>query len=381
MIVKSKIKKIILSVTNDMVIDQRVHRIATTLVENGVDVLVVGRKMFITPDFSDRIYKVKLLKLPFKKGFQFYLTYNIWLFFFLLFKRLDALVANDLDTLPANYFASKIKRVPLIFDSHEYFPEVPEVVKRRGVKRVWLAIEKWMVPYAKYRYTVCKSIAELYKEKYNLQFEVVRNLPFKKDINIVFESISNLSNKKIIIYQGAINVGRGIELMMDTIKYLDNVELKIAGTGPMDSAIRQKATEPELEDKVQILGRLPFKELHKYTVSADLGFSLEENLGLNYFFALPNKLFDYIQAGIPVITSDFPEMKAIVEKYNIGITTNERDPMKLAIVINEMLNNTEQMSTWKENAKIASEELCWEKEREVLITIYQNAGLFGERNS
>jgi glycosyltransferase involved in cell wall biosynthesis len=367
--------RIVLSVTNDMVIDQRVHRIATTLAENGADVLVVGRKINIFPDFSDRTYKVKLLELPFKKGFLFYLTYNIWLFFFLLFKKIDGLVSNDLDTLPANYLVAKIRRVTLFFDSHEYFPEVPEVIHRKSVQRIWLAIEKLMVPVSDYRYTVCQSIANLYAQKYGLQFEVVRNLPNRKNNNIENKLLINSSNKKVILYQGALNVGRGIELMMDVVKYLDNVVLYIAGSGPIEIALRQKASDPELVGKVKVLGRIPLNELHNYTQMADLGFSLEENLGLNYYYALPNKLFDYIQAGIPVITSDFPEMKAVVENYNVGITTNERDPEKLAVVIKEMLFNDDKTSQWKLNAAIAANELCWEKERCRLISIYQKAGI------
>lgn len=368
-------KKVILSVTNDMVIDQRVHRIATTLAENGVYVLVMGRKLKANPDFSDRKYKVRLLKLPFNKGFLFYLTYNIWLFWYLLLSKFDALVANDLDSLPANYLAAKCRRKTLIFDSHEYFPEVPEVIHRKTVQRVWLLVEKWMVPGSKYRYTVCQSIADLYKEKYGLQFDVVRNLPLSKNVAETIESVEKVGEIKTIIYQGALNVGRGIELMINVMKHLDNTVLIIIGGGPIEEALRQKASSPELINKVKVLGRMPFSELHAYTSKADLGFSLEENLGLNYYFALPNKLFDYIQAGIPVITSDFPEMKAIVEGYNIGQTTAERNPERLALLINQMLNDEPQRLIWKENARRAADELCWEKEREILLKIYRSAGI------
>ena len=109
--------------------------------------------------------KHKLLRLMFNKGPLFYAEYNIRLFFFLLFKKVDILVANDLDTLPANYLISRIRKKILVYDSHEYFTEVPELVGRDFVRRVWSGIEKRILPKIKYSYTVCESIARIYSEK------------------------------------------------------------------------------------------------------------------------------------------------------------------------------------------------------------------------
>jgi glycosyltransferase involved in cell wall biosynthesis len=120
---------------------------------------------------------------------------------------------------------------------------------------------------------------------------------------------------------------------------------------------------------------MPLDELHQYTVQAELGMSLEENLGLNYYYALPNKLFDYIQAGVPVVVSDFPEMAKVVRDYNIGMAVNDRNPENFAAILNEMLTNEELRSTWKHNLVNASNELCWEREKDVLIDIYRRAGL------
>jgi glycosyltransferase involved in cell wall biosynthesis len=373
------LKRIIISVTNDLVADQRVHRVVSTLHDEGAKLLLVGRMLQKSEPIIGRKYSTHRMRIPINKGPLFYAFYNIWLFFFILFHKADGLVSNDLDTLPANYLASKIKRVPLVFDSHEYFPEVPELVHRPKIKTVWLKIEKLFLPKIKFGYTVCESIANIYKEKYGIQLSVVRNLPFRKK-NETVKSIQRIGNgKKVIIYQGALNIGRGIELMMDTIQFLDNVVFVIAGGGDIAENLKIKAEKLGLKDKIIFLGRMQLDELHQYTLRADLGMSLEENLGLNYYYALPNKLFDYIQAQVPVIVSDFPEMSKVVREYNIGLAVDERNPEKLATIISEMLANDALRLTWKDNLKKASEELCWENERNVLIEIYGRAGLLEKK--
>jgi glycosyltransferase involved in cell wall biosynthesis len=369
------LKRIIISVTNDLVADQRVHRVACTLQEEGATVLLVGRLLSKSKPITGRAYSTHRMKLPFNKGLFFYACYNLWLFFFLLFNKADGLVSNDLDTLPANFLAAKIKRVPLVFDSHEYFPEVPELLDRPKIKAFWLNIEKLFLPKIKSGYTVCGSIAKIYMEKYGVQMDVVRNLPFRKRSGIVSTNLKNGSEKKIIIYQGTLNVGRGIELMMDAVQFLDNVVFVIAGDGDIAEKLREKVRNQKLGEKVIFLERMPLDELHQYTVQAELGMSLEENLGLNYYYALPNKLFDYIQAGVPVVVSDFPEMAKVVRDYNIGMAVNDRNPENFAAILNEMLTNEELRSTWKHNLVNASNELCWEREKDVLIDIYRRAGL------
>jgi Glycosyltransferase len=320
------------------------------------------------------------MKVPFRKGFLFYKTYNIWLFFFLLFRKSDGLISNDLDTLPANFIISKIKSIPLVFDSHELFTEVPELINRPFVKKIWTIIEKLFLPRIKFGFTVCNSIADIYKKKYNVDFAVIRNLPFRNNSRTSDSNYFDKS-KRIIMYQGSLNIGRGIELVMDALKYLDNVHFVIAGEGDISKQLHERAKQPGLEGKIHFLGRIPFNELYKYTVQADLGISLEENLGMNYYYALPNKLFDYIQAQVPVLTSDFPEMSAIVRKYNIGNTTNERDAEKLAVIINQIFEDKAIINTWKENLKTASEELCWENEKDKLITVLKRAGLISNHLS
>ena len=369
-----KLKKVIISVTNDLVSDNRVHRTCIFFVEEGFDVLLIGRKLSDSLPIN-RPYKMFRFRLIFNKKIFFYAEYNLRLFFLLLFHRCDILVANDLDTLAANYYASKIKRCSLLYDSHEYFTEVPELVGRKKVKRIWEKIEQNIFPKLPLAVTVCDSIAEIYHQKYNIPVYSIRNVPLnkgnieKKDIKPIFKEF-----KHLLIYQGALNIGRGIESVIDSMIYLDDcIVLLIIGKGDIEFDLHKRVEKLKLTERVKFLGKIFIEDLHAYTLNADLGFSLEEDRGLNYRFALPNKLFDYIHASVPIVCSDLPEMSKIVKEYDVGIclNKNQRHPEKLAQIITELLSAEKQLEEWKTNCKIAAKELNWEIEKDKLKSVLQ----------
>jgi len=156
--------------------------------------------------------------------------------------------------------------------------------------------------------------------------------------------------------------------MIETMKLLPEYMLKVAGEGDISNELRELTKKLKLENRVEFTGRLPLEELKKMTRKAHLGISLEEDRGLNYRFALPNKLFDYIQAEIPVIVSDLPEMRNVVETYHVGEVLFERTPQKIAELINKTIEND---SKYKENLTIAAKELCWENEEQKLMELFK----------
>lgn len=364
--------RIILCVTNDIATDRRVHRIAMSLLNMPASVLVIGR---IFPDsmelpvFSYQTYRIKMI---FRKKLLFYAEYNVRLFFRLLFEKADMLVANDLDTLPAVFLASKIRRLPVVYDSHEYFTEVPELVGRKWVKKIWEKLEAAMLPRIQFATTVSASIAGEYRRKYGISMRVVRNLPFRME-NIQPQVPLKKDGEHIIIYQGSLNTGRGLEMAIRAMHFMENTLLVIAGTGDVENTLRELAGSLSVEKKIRFTGRIPPEELRNYTVQADLGISLEEKLGLNYYYALPNKLFDYIQARIPVLVSDLPEMAQVVTQYGIGSVNHAHDPFELAMNFQEMLHNKTKRQVWLSNLEKAAMELCWENEEMVLIGLYKQA--------
>lgn len=358
-------QKIIVSVINDLSTDQRVDKVCNSLLKMGYEVLLVGRKYKNSLPIL-KPYKTKRLKLVFNSGFLFYAEYNFRLFFFLLFSKKDILLANDLDTLMSNFLVSKIQQKKIVYDSHELFTEIPELINRQKIKNIWLIIERWIFPKLKNVYTVNHSIAKFYSKKYGVNVKYIKNFPYYKNIEIV-DPAFNSKGKKIIIYQGAINIGRGIELLIETIKSLDNYMLLIVGDGDIIQQLKSTVKAQKLENKVIFLGRINPDMLRKITPVAEIGFSVEENLGLNYHYALPNKIFDYIQAEIPIIVSDLPEMKQIVLNYKVGEILEKRTPEELVKLIKKV-----ESKNYSVALKAAKKELTWESEEQKLFKIFKN---------
>jgi glycosyltransferase involved in cell wall biosynthesis len=361
--------RIILAVTNDIATDRRLNRMALTLMKLPCDILVMGRMYRKAMPLPDYPYTVRRMTMLFNQGALFYAEFNIRLFFNLLFRKADILVSNDLDTLPAVFLVSCIRRLPVVYDCHEYFTEVPELIGRKRVKKIWEILEGLILPHIQYSTTVSASIAEAYNQKYGISMQVIRNLPFRME-NIRHAGSLRKNDENIIIYQGSLNLGRGLENAIKAMQYIENARLIIAGSGDIETDLRKLAASLDLDNKVHFIGRIPAPELLDYTVQADLGISLEEKLGLNYYYALPNKLFDYIQARVPVLVSDLPEMAAIVRRYQIGRVTSAHDPYELSLVMTGMLADHEQRITWKSNLEPAARDLSWENEEHQLLDLF-----------
>lgn len=174
-----KPKKIFVAVTNDISTDYRVHKICSYLVETGFEVLVYGRVLPNTIAVN-RAYKIIRKKHFFNTNFLFYAEYNIRLFFYVLFKKYNCIISNDLDTLPGCFFISKLKNIELVFDSHELFSEGPELQGRKFVQNFWRKLESFFLPKVKKSFTVSQSIADFYDKKYQNKMGVIRNVPPKK---------------------------------------------------------------------------------------------------------------------------------------------------------------------------------------------------------
>lgn len=360
-------EKVILCVSNDLATDQRVQKVCNSLTNNQYDVLFVGRKLKNSLPIN-LPYKTKRLSILFNKGFLFYAFLNIQLFFYLLFKKATIFIANDIDTLPAVRIVSFLKNKKYLVDLHELFTEVPEVYNRPRVKKFWTFIENTFLKGSKRVITVCDSIANHYNEKLQIKVQVVRNIPIK-DKNT--KRLTQTSDKTII-YQGAINIGRGLENLVKTMEFLPEFKLWIIGSGDIYKDLELQIKNSVAKDRIQLFGKMHPNKLINRTPKATLGISLEENMGLNYYYALPNKLFDYLRAEIPVLVSPFPEMEAIVNNYGIGYIATNKNPEQLALQIRNIHKNKADYQTKKSNCKKAKEELYWEKEFKTYLDLLKS---------
>ena len=352
-------KRIIIAVSDDLNTDQRVLRIAGSLKAMGFDVLLLGRTTPASQPLNIE-FRAKRFKLLANKGMAFYMLLNWRLFSYLLFHKFDVALANDLDTLTGVSLAARLKRRSVVYDSHEYFTELPELVGRPKKRKIWLKAEQMFVPHVFAAYTVCDSLAAIYSEKYSKPFGVVRNLPYRKEN-------APSTKRNVVMYQGALNVGRGIDLMIDSMQYLPDWELWIAGGGDVEADLRQRAEASDYGQRIKFLGRLSPDKLRTVTCQAKVGLSVEEDMGLNYHYALPNKLFDYIQAGVPVVVADLPEMRKVVEDYGVGEVLTERTAEVLAQTISRVMANA---AAYEPHLQQAAEQLCWENECIRLKEIY-----------
>jgi len=262
--------------------------------------------------------------------------------------------------------AGFIKRKPVIFDAHEIFSELPEIHRKSYIKKTWKLLEKSLVPGCSLNFTVSPGLVKFYKETCNSNFILLRNLPLKTDNPKT--PILNTKKPKIL-YQGALNIGRGIAETIRAMKYLPDYEFIIVGNGDCTTELKNLARELELEAQVKFIGAIPFEQLQEYQEEVLTGICLLHEMGLNYYHSLPNRIFDYMQAGIPVIASNFPDMAEIVKRNNTGLIIDTLEPPEIALYIREACENEELRKTWQRTIPEAARKYTWENESEVMETV------------
>ncbi len=367
-------KRIIVSVTNDLYTDQRVRKVCEFLIGANYSVTLVGRKLKNSQSLPNTQYKTVRFSLFFSKGALFYANYNLRLFFYLIFHKADILLSNDLDTLYANHWAKKFKRkCRLVYDSHEFYTGVPELINRPKIQRFWTFIEKRTVPKVDAMYTVNDSIAEMYRKLYQRDVNVVRNISDFKGLPArkTKADLGLPEDIPIVIIQGAgINVDRGAEEVVEAVKLIDNILLIFVGDGDVIPSLKEKVRKEVLTKKVLFFGKQSYERLMNYTMVSTIGVSMDKDTNINYRFSLPNKVFDYIHAGIPLLVSDLPEIKKIVEGYEVGIVVKSHEPKEIAASIKKLISDKSLYAHFAVNTKNAANELTWENECRILKTIF-----------
>jgi glycosyltransferase involved in cell wall biosynthesis len=222
--------------------------------------------------------------------------------------------------------------------------------------------------------TVSDSIALQYETEYGIKPMTIRNCS-RESVDIMPFSRKELGLNEdhlLLILQGTgINVDRGGEELIDAIGGVDNVSLLIVGSGNMVTDLKEKVSKMDLSQRVKFYPKLPWELMMRYTKTADVGVSLDKDTNINYRFSLPNKIFDYISAGIPVIAGDLPEVSKIVKELNCGVIIPKISPEVIVKFILEIKENPILLTQLKKNAVMASESINWEQESLKVIEFYQ----------
>jgi len=368
-------KTIAVSVSNDLYNDNRVLRTCKSLNKFGYKVVVICKKattkrqkQYLSFATEHKFLRAIRLNFLFKKNVFYYAELNLRLFFKLLFLHQDILWANDLDTLLPNYLISKLKRIPLIFDSHEMFCFVAELRPNSVQQKVWCRIEKFIVPHLEYIITVCQPIKEYFQDKYKVDCVIVRNVPDYIPKNQQ-RKLFPLSDK-YIIWQGSTNIDRGLEELVIAMKDVD-CRLLILGNGDIFLKLEQMIKVYHLENKVKLLGKVDFQTMMSYTQNATLGISIDKPTNQNYAISLPNKIFEYINGATPVLYSPLKEIKIIEEKYSCGIELLSYNSKDLAKQINSIIYDNALLQTLSNNCLTVQKELNWHTEERILFSVLE----------
>lgn len=366
---------LLFTVTTDLCFDQRMQRICGSLAAAGYRVQLVGWQRPASPPLTPQPYQQHRLRGWFQKGKLFYLEYNLRLFFYLLTQKASAWCAADLDTALPVWLRARLGGQPFVYDAHELFTEVPEVVARPAVQRIWRWVEGFIVPRARLAYTVGPALARVFEQRYGRPFAVVRNVSRLDETVALPPAPAAAPLGGYILYQGALNVGRGLENLLEAMPQVAG-RLVICGEGDLSAALREQAERLGLlaSGQVEFRGFVLPDALREVTRHAAVGIMLLENIGLSYYYSLANKFFDYVHAGIPQVLIDFPEYRALNDQFDVAELVADLAPATLAAALNRLLRDEPaRYQHLAENCRRARPQLSWQHEERELLRLY--AGL------
>jgi glycosyltransferase involved in cell wall biosynthesis len=358
------LRTIYFTVTTDLNYDQRMIRICSSLSEAGYQVVLVGRSRPNSVSLSAQPYQQKRINCLFDKGKLFYAEYNLRLFFFLLTKKMDAICAIDLDSILPVYYISRIKKATRIYDAHELFCEMKEIVTRPVIYKVWKWIERHTVPKFKNGYTVNQPIADEFKKMYGVDYAVIRS------ISRLDQSLQLQPSKDYILYQGAVNEGRSFETLIPAMQWV-NIPLIICGDGNFMKKARELSKKYGVEQKVIFKGMVQPQELKMYTAQAKIGITLFEKNSLSNYYSLANRFFDYIHSAVPQLCVNYPVYEEMNKEFKVSVLIDDLSPENIAGQLNALLSDPEKWQQLHENCKQASLTWCWQEEEKKLLNFYQ----------
>jgi glycosyltransferase involved in cell wall biosynthesis len=354
------VKRVLVAVASDIVTDMRVTKVVRFLHSRGFAVKVICCKKS-TVSWTNE-FEVLRLRMLFHRSILFYFFFNLKLLFYGLFERADVILSNDLDTLPACRILGWLKRVPVVYDSHEFFTESVGLMNRPFTKKVWLFIENIFLPGVAGAYTVSQPISSAYADRYKMPFAVIRNYPELSNFPDK-KNVSPFSKGKFILYQGVFNPSRSLSQLIEAMQWVsEEYHLVLIGHGELEVELREKVDLLNLNHRVTFTGSLLYADMIQYTYFASLGIALEESSSLSFLHSLPNKVFDYVAAGLPFISLGTPLVREQIEKYDIGILAESNEPNSLARRINAVLADAQLLERIRAAQHRARVHFNWENE-------------------
>ena len=344
--------------------------------EMGLHVLAVGIGETYSEEKRSEQLTVRTLKRPEGKGPRFFRAVHLLMKAQITQHAAKIYHASDLYTLPAAAGAAGQGGSSLVYDARELYPFVASTAGRPWVSWVWRMVEKRYITRADNVFTVSKSIAEHMARSYAIAAPtVLYNVPEYKAVSPT-KKLQNLlgiaSETKIILHQGNIQKNRGCFILADAMKHINGGVLVFLGGGPLKGALQTYVRDLGIEEKIIFLPPVPPDELLVHTASAFVGVTLLEDTCLNHRYALPNKLFEYLMAGIPVVASDLPEIRNVIQAYNVGVLVDASKPEAVAEGINRIINEPGLREQRSANIPLVFETFSWKNASQELKHRYQD---------
>ncbi|MCF8240921.1 MAG: glycosyltransferase [Melioribacteraceae bacterium] len=344
--------------------DSRIINLSNSLKADGHQVKAIG---FDFQHNAKRTESNGIISIPIDKSNPvfFFIKYFLFLVRELIKIRADVYIAEEVYSLPAVVVIGKIRKAKIYYNSRELYAYLGGLRNKKYSQKIIAALEKYLIYKVDLVLTTGSMDSEFLEKFYKIKNTlVIRNIPIAKSPSSIinFRKKFNLpADSILLIYQGMIMEGRGIELVLKTIADIPEIIFIIIGDGSHRKRIEAIIKENRLERRVVFTGMINQDELINYTAGGDIGLTLIENISISYYHALPNKLFEYINAGLPIISSNLPQMKDIVERYNVGKVV-EYDQKELRKILKDLINNRVLLAEYSTNCKIAAKELNWNVE-------------------
>jgi glycosyltransferase involved in cell wall biosynthesis len=362
----SKPKKICIASICNPLLDTRITNISCSLMEDGFDVTVIGFDWYLKGE--ERIEKnLKVFAIDrAAPSIIFYFRFVTTLFRHLLLTRADIYFAEDIQTLPIVSIIANIFNARVIYNSREIYAFIGGLRNKPAIQKIVTSVERFFIKKVSVVLTTGDMDSEFIQKYYNISNAVtVRNIPQYHKPSFVFDfrkKYNIADNKLIMLYQGIIVEGRGIVPTLEAMKELPDTFFILLGDGPRKENYLKLAQEYGVSDRVVFAGAYTQDQLNNYTAGADVGLTLIENISISYYHALPNKLFEYIMAELPVLSSNLPQMKKVVEDYNVGKVVNVENVQEIIDVLKKWCEDKNSLKEYRKNCEIASKELNWQIE-------------------
>jgi glycosyltransferase involved in cell wall biosynthesis len=359
-----------ISFLGNALLDSRIVNLIISLKESGITTRVTSFDIY-SQDFKDVKGDVSIFRLERKKpSFLFYFNFARMLCSELRKSNADIYFAEDIYTLPFAAFYAKIKKRKLIYNSRELYAFLGGHSKKKYLSFILKTLERILIRKCDLVLTTGDMDTQFLEKMYSISNVVtVRNIPAYHAPDRVIDVRKELNvpdDKVLLLYQGVLLNGRGIPKIFNAISKLPDTALLILGDGEQSNNFKNLANSLGISDRVYFYGMVQHDELINYTAAADIGLALIENISMSYYYALPNKLFEYIMAGLPVISCSLPQMKKIVEDYKVGICVDAESEDDITKAIEDMIKDKTPLKQYRQNCFDAAKELNWQKEFEKL---------------